>query len=271
MTAVALSAPPTLRAHGDAVELAAIVRWFNPDADATFVAVPRGRSVGAGVNAAAALSCDRVGAAVTIEMLLRADIDSIAISLLAELHHAADTRGAREEGERYTRIADSARALRLALGDVAVPGVLLGPLSQLESKARAGQSTESRRPSNIGIARSICVTWDEGWHPLEYIERAAKKAAADLAAKTSKRGKGTLHARLHGDPQAVFSLACARLFVDSRKTFPPISKSGDLVKLAHRIWYYARGEAAPASLAAHVQKAARLVRATGERNPIPGC
>jgi hypothetical protein len=189
-------------------------------------------------------------------------LESIAVTLLIELHYY-DKRGVAAERGRYERIARAARQLQRDLAGVAARGMLLNPLGRVWA-VQESQETSSRDdvvslpkgiiPSNFNIAYALCSRWGKDAHPLFLVNQAAEKVAASLP---GGRGKATLNARLHGLPIASLALACAVLLQD----IPKISvKRGQLPRLMRRLWKYAVGTNAPASVPYHAKTAAGKLR-----------
>jgi len=191
---------------------------------------------------------------------LAADINGIAIYFLMESRLATDTRGVREERERYEDIARSAHSLWLALNTTAMPGVLLGPLAKLRGEKHTDHREEHAIPSNVDTAYAVCWPWGKDAHPLYFIEQVAREAAAELARNAGGAGPASLHARLRGHPRTALALACARLLNDVMREPPKISEKGPLANLMALVWKYATGTDAPPGLGFHARKGAAALR-----------
>jgi hypothetical protein len=186
-------------------------------------------------------------------------LHGVAIHLLVESQYATDRRTVVAERERYDEIALLSRKLRFALQGRAVAGTLLAPLMRL------GGGSAPR--SNLDSAYAICWRWgDDDEHPLHFIEQVAKDAAASLA-PVARKGGASLHAETRGHPQRALALACGALLYDLLGELPSISESGQLALLMARVWEYATGLNAPASLGYHAKEAARELRSKA-RVPI---
>lgn len=191
---------------------------------------------------------------------LAVSIKHISIFLLSELHTAADRRTARDEMERYKRIKNAARDLRLALVSRAHLGALLGPLAKLRYPRLTSTDEANSAQNNVDIAYELCRPWGrDDAHPLYFIEQIAATAINGLD-RVTHAGGGTLHDQLRGDPQTALSLACGRLLVKQMREPPNKSATGQLYKLMTRVWKYATGEEGPASLGYHAKKGASKIR-----------
>jgi hypothetical protein len=167
---------------------------------------------------------------------LEAHLRAIAIYLLLCLH-ADDKRGMREERERYQDIAKLARQLEEKLAAVASRGRLLSPLGARRTQPPKGSG------SNYDVAYAICSKWET--YPLFLLRQTAKKVADSLP---GGRGKGTLQARVQGDPKGLFADACAKLLLDFKREPPKDSARGELADLMNRLWRFAVGADPPASI-----------------------
>ena len=106
---------------------------------------------------------------------------SIAVHFLSRKHDAErDRRSARDERDRYEKIAASAKILRESLGRLASPGRLLGPLAQWVNDIRREHTTclgichesplDTTAPADTASAAyAICwPSWGEKSHPPLY-------------------------------------------------------------------------------------------------------
>ena len=185
-----------------------------------------------------------------------AHMDAIAIYFLSQRADAEDRRTARDEHERYKRIQAAAKELRLALDEVATPGVLLGPLAKERQFVGA----------NVDVAYSICLRWPKAkTHPLSLVEAFARKAMEEI---DTKPGAASLHIRRHGEPQSVLATCCARLYWKILRQKPAISASGQLFQLTAQLWKYATGLDVPDTLGYHAKKAAWALRAAPDERQI---
>ena len=212
----------------------------------------------------------------------------IAVHFLSRKYDAErDKRSARDERDRYERIAASAKILRESLGRLASPGRLLGPLADwVDAPRREPADTptappkKARRaapkvvdhhtpiPDTASAARAICwPSWKEKSHPLYLIEKLAKKEADALTGMAKKAGAATLNARRNGAPETELAMKCAELLPKINRERPTVSESGELARLVGDMWRYAMGENPPDSLGHHAKKAARELRST----PEPKC